>query len=91
MCPNEDGNYSFLEVFRTDFERLFAPGRGWSFCACMLYQRGCHLDALVEAYRTLTPRDPNWAHAGTVSLFAREGFAIIDRPSEKYVVMQRES
>src|SRR5215467_8607437 len=28
-----------------DFERLFAPGRGWSFCACMLYQRGCHLDA----------------------------------------------
>ena len=28
-----------------DFEHLFAPGRGWSFCACMLYQRGCHLDA----------------------------------------------
>lgn len=27
------------------FERLFAPGKGWSFCACMLYQRGCHLDA----------------------------------------------
>lgn len=27
-----------------DFERLFAPGTGWAFCACMLYQRGCHLD-----------------------------------------------
>ena len=27
-----------------DFERLFTPGRGWAFCACMLYQRGCHLD-----------------------------------------------
>ena len=26
-----------------DFERLFAPGRGWAFCACMLFQRGCHL------------------------------------------------
>src|SRR5215510_443075 len=177
-----------------DFERLFAPGRGWSFCACMLYQRGCHLDAkrfpdrasslaqnqaekralvdagrahgilvyddsepigwcqfgppdelplpgatrldrripplsagvrwritcfvtvvrrrqrgiasialrralkairergggLVEAYPTLTPRDANWAHAGTVSLFEREGFGIVGWPSEKYVVMQRE-
>ncbi len=28
----------------SDFERLFAPGRRWAFCACMLYQRGCHLD-----------------------------------------------
>jgi GNAT superfamily N-acetyltransferase len=170
-----------------DFERLFAPGRGWSFCACMLYQRGCHLDAksfpdrasslvqnradkrelvdagrahgilvydegepigwcqfgpaeelplpgatrldrripplgagvrwrrrrrrgvartalrsaleairergggLVEAYPTLTPRNPNWAHAGTVSLFEREGFRIVGRPSKKYVVMQREA
>src|SRR5215470_10752546 len=177
-----------------DFERLFAPGRGWSFCACMLYQRGCHLDAksfpdrassraqnqgdkrtlvdagrahgilvyddsepigwcqfgpaeelplpgatrldrripplgasvrwrltcfvtvvrrrrrgvartalrsalkaihargggLVEAYPTLTPRDANRAHAGTVSLFEREGFRIVGRPSEKYIVMQRE-
>ena len=177
-----------------DFERLFAPGRGWSFCACMLYQRGCHLDVkrfpdrasslaqnqaekralvdagrahgilvyddrepigwfqfgpaeelplpgatrldrripplgagvrwritcfvtivrqrrrgvastalrsalnairergggLVEAYPTLTPRDPNWAHAGAVSLFEREGFIIVGRPSGKYVVMQRE-
>ncbi len=27
------------------FERLFAPGTGWAFCACMLYQRGCHLPA----------------------------------------------
>jgi hypothetical protein len=27
-----------------DFERMFASGRSWSFCACMLYQRGCHLD-----------------------------------------------
>jgi GNAT superfamily N-acetyltransferase len=26
-----------------DFERLFTPGTGWAFCACMLYQRGCHL------------------------------------------------
>src|SRR5262245_54079835 len=41
-----------------DFERLFAPGRGWSFCACMLFER--------------------------------EGFVIVGRPSEKYVVMQRE-
>jgi len=45
---------------------------------------------LVEAYPTLTPRDPNWAHAGTVSLFEREGFVIVGRPSEKYVVMQCE-
>jgi hypothetical protein len=176
-----------------DFERLFAPGRGWSFCACMLYQRGCHLaperfpdrasalaqnraekralveagrahgilvydsdpigwcqfgpaeelplpgatrfdrripplgdgvrwritcfvtairrrrcgvaraalrsalqairergGGLVEAYPTLTPRNPNWTHAGTVSLFEREGFVMVGRPSEKYVVMQRE-
>jgi hypothetical protein len=177
-----------------DFQRLFAPGRGWSFCACMLYQRGCHLDArsfpdrasaldqnqaekralvdtgrahgilvyedsdpigwcqfgppeelplpgaarldgripplgagvrwritcfvtvirqrrrgvastalrsalqairkrgggLVEAYPTLTPHNPNWAHAGTVSLFEREGFSIVARPSKKYVVVQRE-
>lgn len=28
-----------------DFERLFEPERqDWAFCACMLYQRGCHLD-----------------------------------------------
>src|SRR5262249_60428531 len=27
-----------------DFERLFASGTGWAFCACMLYQRGCHLE-----------------------------------------------
>ena len=27
-----------------DFERLFAPGTGWAFCACMLYQRASHLD-----------------------------------------------
>ena len=175
-----------------DFERLFAPGRGWAFCACMLYQRGCHLDSkmfpnrasarvenlaqklalvedgkahgvlvydggepvgwcqygppeelplpgaerldrripplgdgvqwritcfvtvaarrrrgvagialraaveairsrgggLVEAYPTLTPQDSNWAHAGTVSLFEREAFRVVERPSEKYVVMQ---
>ena len=177
-----------------DFERLFAPRRGWSFCACMLYQRGCHLDAkrfpdrasslvqnlaekralvdvgrahgilvyedsepigwcqfgpadelplpgvtrldrripplgagvrwritcfvtiihqrrrgvartalrsalrairergggLVEAYPTLTPGNPNWEHAGTVSLFQRAGFVIVAQPSEKYVVMQQE-
>jgi hypothetical protein len=177
-----------------DFERLFAPGRGWSFCACMLYQRGCHLDTkkfpdralalvqnqaekralvqsghahgilvydgsepigwcqfgpaeelplpgatrldrrvsplgagvgwritcfvtvihrrrrgvastalrsalkairgrgggLVEAYPTLTPNNPNWAHTGTVSLFERAGFVIVGRPSKKHVVMQRE-
>src|SRR5439155_21477283 len=30
-----------------DFDRLFAPGTGWAFCACMLYQRGCHLDQRV--------------------------------------------
>jgi hypothetical protein len=45
---------------------------------------------LVEAYPTLTPRDPNWAHAGAVSLFEREGFVIVGRPSKKYVVMRRE-
>jgi hypothetical protein len=45
---------------------------------------------LVEGYPTLTPRNPNWAHAGTVSLFEGEGFAIVGRPSEKYVVVQRE-
>jgi GNAT superfamily N-acetyltransferase len=26
-----------------DFERLFAPGTGWGFCACMFLQRGRHL------------------------------------------------
>lgn len=26
-----------------DVERLFTPGHGWDFCACMLFQRGCHL------------------------------------------------
>lgn len=26
-----------------DFERLFTQGHGWDFCACMLFQRGCHL------------------------------------------------
>jgi hypothetical protein len=39
----------------------------------------------VEAYPTLTRRDPNWAHAGTVSLFERAGFAVVGRPGEKYV------
>ena len=177
-----------------DFERLFAPGRGWSFCACMLYQRGCHLDSkrfpdrasalvqnqaekrdlvasgrahgilvydgtepigwcqfgpaeelplpgathldkripplgtgvrwritcfvtalrwrrqgvamtalrgalraiselgggLVEAYPTLTPDDSDWSHAGTVSLFEREGFITVGQPTEKYIIMQRE-
>jgi hypothetical protein len=45
---------------------------------------------LVEAYPTLTPNNPNWAHAGTVPLFEREGFSKIGRPSKNYVVMQRE-
>jgi GNAT superfamily N-acetyltransferase len=176
-----------------DFERLFAPEHDdWAWCACMLYQRGCHLDGkkfpdaasariqnlaekralvnagrahgilvhddgepvgwcqygpveelplpgtsrlderippvgagvrwriscfvtvagqrrrgvasaalraalrairergggLVEAYPTLTPSDPNWAHTGTVTLFEREGFSVIARPSDLYVVMQ---
>lgn len=44
---------------------------------------------LVEAYPTLTPRDATWAHAGTVPLFEREGFTVLARPSERYVVMQR--
>lgn len=179
-----------------DFERLFVPEHeDWAFCACMLYQRGCHLDrreypdaeseriqnldekralvdagrahgilvyedgvpigwcqygpaeelplpganrlderippvgagvrwritcfitlvekrrrgvaaaalraalesireqggGLVEAYPTLTPHDVNWAHTGTVALFEREGFSVVDRPSERYVVMQRET
>jgi GNAT superfamily N-acetyltransferase len=26
-----------------DFDRLFAPGTGWAFCACMFFQRGRHL------------------------------------------------
>ena len=34
-----------------DFERVFAPGTGWAFCACMLYQRGCHLDGRVYTNR----------------------------------------
>ena len=175
-----------------DFERLFDAGRGWAFCACMLYQRGCHLPSsrypraaarvrnlaekralvdsgqahgvlvysegvavgwcqfgsinelplpgstrrdsrvasagagviwrvtcfvtavshrrqgvagaalravvtaiqqrgggLTEAYPTLTPDDPDWAHAGTVALFEQEGFVIIARPSSRFVVMQR--
>jgi hypothetical protein len=50
-------------------------------------QRG---GGLVEAYPTLTPRNPSWAHAGTVALFERERFRIVARPSEKYVVMKRE-
>lgn len=33
-----------------DFERLFRPGTGWAFCACMLYQRGRHLKG--EEFRT---------------------------------------
>lgn len=177
-----------------DFERLFAPGRGWAFCACMLYQRGCHLEksrfpnreaariqnhaekralvdagqahgilvyddgepigwcqygpsgelplpggsrrdrripplgqgvdwritcfvtavrsrrrgvagvalrgaleairgqggGLVEAYPTVTPRDRKRAHAGTVSLFEREGFAVVSRPDAPYIVVRRE-
>ena len=177
----------------TDFERLFAPGTGWAFCACMLYQRGCHLEkskfpnraaeriqnqaekgalvqagrahgvlvydkdvpvgwcqygpadelplpgerrrdrrvpplgagvkwritcfvtavrhrrrgvaraalraaldairegggGLVEAYPTLKPDDGNWGHTGTISLFEREGFALVGRPNAPYVVMQR--
>jgi ribosomal protein S18 acetylase RimI-like enzyme len=36
-----------------DFERLFRPGTGWAFCACMLYQRGCHLDARAYPTRQL--------------------------------------
>jgi hypothetical protein len=28
-----------------DFEKLFTQGHGWDFCACMLFQRGCHLPA----------------------------------------------
>jgi hypothetical protein len=51
---------------------------------------GEHGGGLVEARPTLTPRNPNWAHAGTVSLFERAGFVIVGRPSEKYVVMRRE-
>ena len=43
----------------------------------------------MEAYPTLTPKNPNWTHAGTVSLYERAGFVIVDRPSKKYVVMQR--
>lgn len=177
-----------------DFERLFAAGTGWAFCACMLYQRGCHLDrakyptrkaarlqnlvekrslvdagrahgtlvfddadpigwcqfgpadelpvpgdgprdrripplgngvgwritcfvtavrhrrrgvagtalraaldairgrggGLVEAYPTVTPEDVDWTHAGTIALFDREGFTVVDRPDAPYVVMQRE-
>jgi hypothetical protein len=38
----------------------------------------------------LSPHKPNWANAGTVSLFEREGFVLVGRPSAKYVVMQRE-
>lgn len=175
-----------------DFERLFAPGTGWAFCACMLYQRGRHLSkaeypnreamriqnqaekralinagqahgilvygdgepvgwcqfgpaeelplpgggrrdrripplgegvswritcfvtavrrrrrgvaaaalhaaleairerrgGLVEAYPTVAPQDGDWAHAGTIPLFEREGFTVARRPNAPYVVMQ---
>ena len=43
---------------------------------------------LTEAYPTVTPQDGSWVHAGTISLFACEGFAIVDRPNAPYVVMQ---
>jgi len=43
---------------------------------------------LVEAYPTVTPQDCNWAHAGTIPLFEREGFTVVARPSAPYVVMQ---
>ncbi|MFL5492949.1 MAG: GNAT family N-acetyltransferase [Gemmatimonadales bacterium] len=176
-----------------DFERLFVPGSGWAFCACMFFQRGRHLDAtefrgreamrvqnmaekralvhegrahgilvyevsepvgwcqygpveelplrgsrrtsrrippvesdvrwritcfvtairrrrrgiagtalraalasirergggLVEAYPPVTPLRPNWDHGGTVSIFEREGFAVVARPDAPYVVMRR--
>lgn len=45
---------------------------------------------LVEAYPTLTPHDVNRAHTGTVALFEREGFSLVDRPNDQYVVMQLE-
>jgi len=45
---------------------------------------------LVEAYPTVTPQDGNWAHAGTIPLFEREGFTVASRPNAPYVVMQRD-
>ena len=176
-----------------DFERLFAPGTGWAFCACMFFQRGRHLrqaefpgreamrvqnqaekralvdegrahgalvyddgepvgwcqygpleelpipgggctsrrippaganvrwritcfvthvrrrrrgvagvalraalaairergGGLVEAYPAVTPLRADWEHGGTISMFAREGFTVVDRPNAPYVVMRR--
>jgi len=74
-----------------DFERLFAPGRGWSLLRGALKAIRERGGGLVEAYPTLTPRNSNWEHAGTVSLFERAGFIVVGWPSEKYVVMQREA
>jgi hypothetical protein len=58
---------------------------------CLAERCGALGGGVVEAYPTLTPHDPNWAHAGTVSRFERERFVIVGRPSEKSVVMRREA
>jgi GNAT superfamily N-acetyltransferase len=46
MNASDAGPYTTKELSpRTwpDFERLFSQGHGCDFCACMVYQRGCHL------------------------------------------------
>jgi hypothetical protein len=41
----------------------------------------------ITCFVTVVARGSAW-RAGTVSLFEREGFCMVGRPSEKYVVMQ---
>ena len=43
---------------------------------------------LVEADPPVPPIRADWKHGGTISLFEREGFIIVDRPNAPYVVMQ---
>jgi hypothetical protein len=73
--------YATKELARetwSDFERLFSPGRGWAFCACMLYQRGCHLDRKVFPDRA-SARIQNLAEKRALVEFGRaHGILVYD-------------
>lgn len=43
---------------------------------------------LVEAYPPVPPIRADWEPGGTISLFEREGFTIVEHPNAPYVVMQ---
>jgi hypothetical protein len=75
----------FVTVTRRRRQGVASTALGGALKA--IHMRG---GGLVEAYPTLIPHNPNWAHAGTVALFERAGFTVVARPSAKYVVMQRE-